>query len=85
MTTNQLPPLVLDYDATVFYKGQRHVIRQESEDFTTVVLFEPLSGKLVAANIVDLSPSEPLKATRQKDLNAHDKEALRKRRRSTKP
>ena len=76
MTTNQLPPLVLDYGATVFYKGKRHVIRQESEDFTTVVLFEPLSGKLVAANIVELSPSEPLKASRQKDLNAHDKEAF---------
>ncbi len=76
MTTNHLPALALDYGATVFYKGKRHVIRQESEDFTTVVLFEPLSGKLVVANIVDLSPSEPLQAIPQKDLNAHDKEAL---------
>lgn len=76
MTTNHLPALALDYGATVFYKGKRHVIRQESEDFTTLVLFDPSSGKLVVANIVDLSPSEPLQASPQKDLNAHDKEGL---------
>lgn len=76
MTTNQLPLLALDYGATVFYRGKRHIIRQESEDFATVVLFEPESGKLVEAQIVELSPSEPLQSSPQKDLNAHDKEAL---------
>lgn len=76
MTVNQQSPLSLDFGATVFYRGKRHIIRQESEDFTTVVLFEPESGKLVEASIVDLSPVEPLRTASQKDLNAHDKEAL---------
>lgn len=76
MTTNQLPLLALDYGATVFYRGKRHIIRQESEDFATVVLFEPESGKLVEAQIIELSSSEPLESSPQKDLNAHDKEAL---------
>ena len=76
MTTNQLPPLSLNYGATVFFRGKRHIIRQESEDFVKVVLFDPESGKLVEAQIVDLSSAEPLQVSPQKDLNAHDKEAL---------
>lgn len=76
MSSAQLPLLSLDYGATVFYRGKRHVIRQESADFATVVLFDPETGKLVEAQIVDLSPTEPLQAAPQKDLNAHDEEAL---------
>lgn len=76
MKTNQLPPLSLDYGATVFYRGRRHLIRQESRDFTTVVLFEPESGKLVEAPIVDLAPAAPAAPSPQKDLNAQDKERL---------
>lgn len=74
--TTSLPPLSLDYGSTVFYRGKRHIIRQESRDFYTVVLFEPESGKLVEAVITDLSPIAPLAATPQKDLNAQDKERL---------
>jgi putative transposase len=76
VTAGQLPPLLLHYGATVFYRGTRHVIRQESVDFVSVVLFDPESGKLVEAAIIDLSPAAPLKALAQKDLNAHGKEAL---------
>lgn len=76
MKTNQLPPLSLDYGATVFYCGKRHVIRQESRNFVTVVLFEPESGKLVEAPIVDVSPAAPLAPSPQKDLNAHERERL---------
>jgi putative transposase len=70
------PPLSLDYGATVFYRGKRHIVRQESNDFATVVLFEPDSGKLVEAAITDLSPAEPLAASPQRDLNVQDKERL---------
>lgn len=76
MSAVHLPPLSLDYGATVFYRGKRHIIRQESRDFATVVLFEPESGQLVEAAIVDLSPAAPLMASPQKDLNAHGKERL---------
>lgn len=76
MSAGQLPPLSLGYGATVYYRGKRHLIRQESEDFATVVLFEPETGKLVEARIVDLSPAEPPTASPQKDLNVHDREAL---------
>lgn len=76
MTAARTPPLSLDYGATVFYRGSRHIVRQESQNFATVVLFEPESGKLVEAAIVDLSPAAPLAASPQKDLNAHGKERL---------
>lgn len=76
MTNTRLPPLSLDYGTTVFYRGKRHIIRQESQDFATVLLFEPDSGKLIEAPITDLSPAEPIRPSPQKDLNAHDKEAL---------
>lgn len=76
VSTTHLPPLSLDYGATVFYRGKRYIIRQESHDFATVVLFDPETGKLVAAAIVDLSPAVPLTTSTQKDLHAHDKERL---------
>jgi putative transposase len=76
VNTNQLPPLSLDHGACVIYRGKRHVIRQESRDFTTVVLFEPESGTLIEAPIVDLYPAAPLAPSPQKDLNAHDDERL---------
>lgn len=76
MTDTRLPPLSLDYGSTVFYRGKRHIIRQESHDFATVLLFEPDSGKFIEAPITDLSPAEPIRPAPQKDLNAHDKEAL---------
>lgn len=76
MSATHLPPLSLDYGATVFYRGKRHIIRQESRDFATVVLFEPETGKLLEAAIVDLSPAAPLTSSPQKDLNAHGKERL---------
>lgn len=76
MTVIHQPPLSLDYGTTVFYQGKRHVIRQESQDFSTVVLFEPEAGNLVEAAIVDLSPAAPLVTSPQKDLNAHGKERL---------
>lgn len=74
--TTPLPPLSLDYGATVFYRGKRHLIRQESQDFVTVILFDLEAGKLVEAAITDLSPAEPLPAQPRRDLNAHDKERL---------
>lgn len=78
MSSSQLPPLSLDYGATVFYRGKRHVIRQESQDFAKVLLYEPEAGRLVEARIIDLSPAAPLNASPQKDLNAHDLEVLAK-------
>lgn len=76
MSTDNLPPLALDYGAVVFYRGKRHIIRQETHDFETVILFEPESGKMVQAPIVDLSPAVPLATSPQKDINAHDDEKL---------
>jgi len=76
VSVGSLPPLSLDYGATVFYRGKRHVIRQESRDFTTVVLFDPEEAKLVEAAIVDLSPADPLTTSAQKDINVHGKEEL---------
>lgn len=76
MSSHPPPPLSLSYGSTVFYQGKRHLIRQESKDFTTVVLVEPESGHLVEAQITDLSPVAPLRPSPQKDLNAHDREAL---------
>lgn len=76
MKENHLPPLSLTYGANVFYRGKRHIIRQESEDFATVVLFDPETGKLVPASIVDLSPVESLPSVPQKDLSVHDDEIL---------
>jgi len=73
---HQTRPLLLHYGATVFYRGKRHIIRQESMDFATVVLYEPESGKIEKAQIVDLSPVEKLRPVPQKDLSAHEKEAL---------
>ena len=74
--SSSLPPLSLEYGATVFYHGKRHVIRQETQDFETVVLYEPESGNLVEAAIVDLSPAELPATSPQKDLNAHSEEHL---------
>lgn len=76
MTDTSPAPVSLTYGANVFYRGKRHVIRQESQDFATVVLFEPETGKLIQAQIVDLCPVESLPAVPQKDLNAHDQEVL---------
>lgn len=76
MSVSQLPPLLLHYGATVFYRGKRHLIRQESTNFTSVVLFEPESGQIMEAAIVDLSPAAPSKPPSRKDMNAHDAEAL---------
>lgn len=76
MTAHQTPPLLLHYGSTVFYRGKRHVIRQETTDFATVVLYEPESGRIEKAAIIDLSPAARLRPTPQKDLNAHKKEAL---------
>lgn len=76
MAKHQTSPLLLHYGATVFYRGKRHIIRQESTDFSTVVLYEPESGKIENAQIIDLSPSTGLRPTPQKDLNAHEKESL---------
>lgn len=69
-------PLSLDYGATVFYQGKRHVIRQETQDFRTVILTDPESGNLVEAAIVDLGPAEASPATSQKDLNSFNEEQL---------
>lgn len=75
MTKHQTSPLLLHYGATVFYRGKRHIIRQESTDFSTVVLYEPDSGKIENAQIIDLSPSSGFRAS-QKDINEHAKESL---------
>ena len=47
--------LSLEYGATVFYRGRPHVIKQETQDFTTVVLADADSGELVQAPIKDLA------------------------------
>lgn len=57
--------LSLEYGATVFYRGRPHVIKQETQDFTTVVLADADSGELVQAPIKDLAsgpetPPEPV-------------------------
>lgn len=53
--------LSLEYGATVYYRGEPHVIRQESEDLATVVVADCKTGKLVQVDIVDLAaaPDEP--------------------------
>ena len=76
MSKTPLPPVVLDYGATVFYRGRRHTIQQETQDFETVVLFEPESGKLLEAPIADLTAAEPLPTTTRKDIHAQDAEKL---------
>lgn len=76
MNAKPVQNLSLDYGAAVFYRGKRHVIRQESQDFATVVLCDPETGKLVEAPIVELSPVEPLATYSQKDLSAHDEDNL---------
>ncbi|MBV5269087.1 MAG: transposase [Afipia sp.] len=48
--------LSFEYGATVFYRGRPHVIKQESRDFTTVVLADSNTGELIQASINDLAP-----------------------------
>lgn len=74
MSKNLLPPVVLDYGATVFYRGRRHTIQQESHDFQTVILFEPESGKLLQAPITELTSAEPLPEVTYADIHAQDAE-----------
>ena len=76
MSKKPLPPLSLDYGSTVFYRGKRHTIRQESQDFESVLLYDPETSKSVQARIVDLSPAEALRPAPQRDLNDQDREAL---------
>lgn len=53
--------LSLEYGATVFYRGRPHLIKQESQDFSTVVLADADTGELLQAAIKDLAagPDEP--------------------------
>lgn len=74
MSKNLLPPVVLDYGTEVFYRGRRHTIQQESQDFRTVVLREHESGKLLQAPIDDLSSVEALPEATQSDIHARDEE-----------
>ncbi|QWT47188.1 Mu transposase C-terminal domain-containing protein [Azospira inquinata] len=54
--SDQTPRLVLDYGTSVFYRGRRHVICQESTDFESVMLSDPDTGKVFQALIADISP-----------------------------
>lgn len=72
MTTTR--PLSLEYGSAVSYQGQRYLIRQESQDFATVTLYGPESGRIVLAPIVDLSPLSDAPATPTQDLATIDDE-----------
>jgi len=61
-------PLSLEYGTTVSYRGKPHVIRLESQDFVTVVLFDPETEKLVQAPIEELSPRSEIPAPPIQDL-----------------
>jgi len=74
MSKSLLPPVVLDYGTTVFYRGRRHTIQQESQDFRTVVLRDHETGKLFQAPIDDLSSVEALPEATQQDIHAQDEE-----------
>jgi putative transposase len=62
--------VVLDYGSSVLYRGKPHVIRQESHDLATVMLYDEESGKLVEAKIEDLSPCALSSAPPTQDLAA---------------
>ena len=72
MSKNLLPPVALDYGATVFYRGRRYTIQQETQDFETVVLTESKSGKLLQVPIVELTSTEPLPEAAYKDIHVQD-------------
>jgi len=69
-----IPPVVLDFGATVFYRGRRHIIQQETQDFETVVLLELESGKLLQAPITELTSAESLPESTHKDIYVQDVE-----------
>lgn len=69
-----IPMLSLEYGASVLYRGKPHVIRQESHDLVTVVLYDEASTKLVEAKIEDLSPLSPLSSPPAQDLVTIDEE-----------
>jgi len=79
--------LVLDYGTEVFYRGIRHVIRQESQDFVTVLLFEPESGKLVHAPITEITATKAPLAPQQDlgDIDPDQWEAAEKKYRIIEP
>lgn len=62
--------LSLEYGATVFYRGRPHVIKQETQDFTTVVLADADSGELVQAPIKDLASGPETQPEPVNDLEA---------------
>lgn len=72
MTTTR--PLSLAYGSAVSYQGQRYIIRQESQDFATVTLYAPESGRVVQAPIVELSPLSDVPVTPAEDLATIDDE-----------
>jgi len=74
VSKNLLPPVVLDYGATVFYRGRRHTVQQETQDFKTVVLFEPESGTLLQAPITELTSAVTPPETTHKDIYAQNVE-----------
>ncbi|MCP5352043.1 MAG: DDE-type integrase/transposase/recombinase [Chromatiales bacterium] len=76
MSDKALPPLSLEAGATVYFRGRRHLIHQESANFETVVLVDPNDGQLVEASIADLSPSEAPRAPPVSDLATINPEAL---------
>lgn len=67
-------PLSLEYGSAVSYQGQRYIIRQESQDFATVTLYAPESGKIVQAPIVELSPLSDAPVAPAEDLATIDDE-----------
>ncbi len=66
--TDQTPRLCLEYGSSVFYRGRRCLICQESTDFETVMLSDPESGKVFQALIVDLSAFSEAPVSNQVDL-----------------
>lgn len=67
-------PLSLNCGASVLYRGKHHIVRQETQDFATVILWDPELGALVQAPIPELSPLPDVPAPPVSDLATIDDE-----------
>ena len=62
--------LSLEYGATVYLRGRPYVIKQESQDFSTVVVADADTGELLQAAITDLAPGPDEPPNLVSDLGA---------------
>lgn len=75
MNKARTTPLSLGYGKHVVYQGKRYIIRQESTNFLTVILYDSDTDNLLEAPIAELSPIEPLRTAPKRDLNAQNPKA----------